>query len=415
MALSSGIVWTVNGSGNDTYGGGFYPVGGGTDYTYPTSTVFVYTDLVITPANNRLTSVNRPFISADVGNIINITGGTGFTTGRYQISSVSAGIATVDRSCGALNSLGGQAKLGGALLSPGAAAGSMSGGDTIWIGSLDANSNVPHSFIFTNTSNNASNGVITLPAGITDKSTRIIGYNNTRGDLDGLTTPQYVTLAASGIGSATLITCGTNSYISNLKFDGSSLTSIRAISVGSTASFVNNCNFVNLTNGAIHATDSSSVFVACVASGNSSQPSFTGGNYHNCSAKDNTSVGFVLNTAGATAWNCMSSKNLGATTDNFQITATGVNLVNCTGQNPGRDNFRFTAVNGNQIARNCVSKSAVGSGYHATAAADGVWLLTCASHNDGTPTTNITSGNRVGFTTCTGNCTSPGYGSTLRA
>jgi hypothetical protein len=415
MALTAGIVWTVNGTGNDSYGGGFLPGSGGTDYTYPTSTVFIYTDLIITPANNRLTSAGRPFISADVGNIINITGGTGFTTGRYQITSVTGGIATVDRSCGALNSLSGQAKLGGALLSPGACAGTMTGGDTMWIGSLNANTNATHSFIITNASSNTASGVITLPAGITSKSTRIIGYNNTRGDLDGLSSPQYVTISASGITSTTLITCGTNAHIANIKLDGNSLSSIRGISVGATASFINNCNFVGFTNGAINATDSSSVFVACITNGNSTQPSFTGGNYHACVAKDNTSTGFVLNSAGATAWNCISSSNTGASTDNFQITATGVNLVNCTAQTPGRDNYRFTASNGSQVARSCISKSAVGSGYNATAAADGVWLITCASHNDATATTNITSGNKVSFTTCSGNCSSPGYGSTLRA
>jgi hypothetical protein len=414
MALTSGTVWTVNGTGNDSYGGGFVPGSGGTDYTYPTSTVFIYSDLVITPANNRLSSISRPFISADVGNIINITGGTGFTTGRYEISSVSGGIATLDRSCGALNALSGQGRLGGALLSPGTCASSMTGGDTMWIGSLNANSNVTHSFIVTNSTSNIANGVISLPAGLSNRATRVMGYNNTRGDLDGLITPQYVTISASGISSTTLITCGTNSYISNLRFEGGGLSSVRAITIGGTASSVNNCYFTGFTNGAINATDSSSVFVNCIGISNSTQPVFTGGNYHSCSAKENTSTGFVLNTVGGTAWNCLAASNTGASTDNFQITVAGVNLANCTAQFPGRDNFRFTPVAGAQVARSCVSKSAVGVGYNATATADSVWLITCASHNDTSAASNITSGNRVNFTTCTGNCSSPGYGSNLR-
>ena len=99
-------------------GGAFLPGSGGTDYSKGASkTLIIYTDLVIV-TGNRLSSAGRPFVSGDVGNVINIISGTGFTAGRYYIQSVSGGQATLDASPGTTGSTGGNARLGGCFADP---------------------------------------------------------------------------------------------------------------------------------------------------------------------------------------------------------------------------------------------------------------------------------------------------------
>lgn len=80
-------------------------------YMTPTLTQ-AYTDLVIDGSlNTKVTSAARPFTSADVGKVLNVTAGTGFTTGIYTIASVAASAATLDRAVGTTSSTGGTADL----------------------------------------------------------------------------------------------------------------------------------------------------------------------------------------------------------------------------------------------------------------------------------------------------------------
>ncbi len=92
------------------------PTGGtfGVDYTRSTAAAFARTDLVIA-TTTTLTSAAIPFGPQEVGNLIHITAGTGFTQGWYQILSVTGVTATVDRVCGTLASTGGTGKVGGAM------------------------------------------------------------------------------------------------------------------------------------------------------------------------------------------------------------------------------------------------------------------------------------------------------------
>lgn len=142
MGLSASVVWEVRpSSGSDNNGGGFdNSVGSpGTDYSQQNSAQIVYSDLVIGATNTQLTSAGNPFGSADVGNIIQVTGGSGFTTGFYTVTSVSGTTATMDRAVGTANSTGGTGNLGGALASLGKLFTSSSGttipvqGNVVWI------------------------------------------------------------------------------------------------------------------------------------------------------------------------------------------------------------------------------------------------------------------------------------------
>jgi hypothetical protein len=102
MALSASIVWEVRPSvGSDSNGGGFDPsvTSPGTDYSQQNSAQFSGT-AGTAAGTAAFTDVGHSFTSADVGNLICIASGSGFTAGWYTIVSVAAGTATLDRSPG---------------------------------------------------------------------------------------------------------------------------------------------------------------------------------------------------------------------------------------------------------------------------------------------------------------------------
>jgi hypothetical protein len=133
MAIPSGVHWDVRTTGNSANGGGFNLAATGTDYSQQNSPQVTYTDLVIGTTTTQLTSAANPFTSSHVGNIINITGGTGFTAGRYCVNSVSGGVATMDRAVGTASSTGGAGNLGGSVALPSDITSNLVGGQTIWV------------------------------------------------------------------------------------------------------------------------------------------------------------------------------------------------------------------------------------------------------------------------------------------
>jgi hypothetical protein len=117
MAFAATTEWDVRTTGSDANGGGFDTATAGTDYSQQDAPEVVYTDLVIDAVSNtKITSAATPFTAAHVGNIINVTGGTGFTVQRVQITSVDgSNVATCDKAVGTTGSTGGTGSLGGAL------------------------------------------------------------------------------------------------------------------------------------------------------------------------------------------------------------------------------------------------------------------------------------------------------------
>lgn len=81
----------------------------GSDYTAPVS----YSDLVIVTPGTKVSSAARPFVSGDVGKVLYILAGTGFTPGPVTISSVTGGVATLSASVGVTGSTAGIAQLAG--------------------------------------------------------------------------------------------------------------------------------------------------------------------------------------------------------------------------------------------------------------------------------------------------------------
>lgn len=175
MAFTPTTAWNVMVSGNALNGGGFDTASTGTDYSQSTSPVFSYTDIVIGATTTQGTSVARPFIAADVGNVISIASGTGFTVQRVQIVSVSVGLATFDKSLGTAASTGGTGNLGGAV----ARVENIAVSTTPPVAGNNINIQAG-TFSYS-----ATGGTITSLSGTAALPIRFIGYGTTPGDYAG--------------------------------------------------------------------------------------------------------------------------------------------------------------------------------------------------------------------------------------
>lgn len=112
MAIASTTAWEVRTDGDDNNGGGFDPVGGGTDYSQQAAAQLSVTDGSGSGTTN-LNSATGGFTAAMVGNILQITGGT-LTAGFYEITAyVDSNNVTLDRTPG--TGSGSTVKVGGAL------------------------------------------------------------------------------------------------------------------------------------------------------------------------------------------------------------------------------------------------------------------------------------------------------------
>lgn len=119
MAFNQHIAIEVDAAtGSDSNGGGFDDTTGtpGTNFAWGVSqAVTTYTDLTAAGAGLNVQSPAQPFGAQHVGNIINVTGGTNATSGRYQVLSVTGVVAALDRAWCTGACSNGAGKLGGAL------------------------------------------------------------------------------------------------------------------------------------------------------------------------------------------------------------------------------------------------------------------------------------------------------------
>lgn len=176
MALSPLIEWDVQTGGNSANGGGFKSGASGTDYSQQTSAQKSNTDLAIHASDNtKVQPVAAGVAAADIGNIVNITAGSGFTTGRYEITAQDGTYWTLDRAAGTTGSTGGTYKMGGCLDVPPTVLnnGAAVAGNTVWVKS--------GTYTLTAT--------WTIGAGtkgdITNGRIKVHGYSSTHGDYAG--------------------------------------------------------------------------------------------------------------------------------------------------------------------------------------------------------------------------------------
>lgn len=130
--LNAAIVWEVRTTGNAANGGGYKTGATGTDYSQQDAAQYSLTGVTTTAADAILLTASAAAVM--VGNIANITGGTNFLTGRYEIISVVVGVSvTLDRTCTSAAGAGGTVEIGGATNHPNTISAVVIAGNTIYI------------------------------------------------------------------------------------------------------------------------------------------------------------------------------------------------------------------------------------------------------------------------------------------
>lgn len=172
------------------------------------------------------TSAATAFAASDVGNAINVSAGTGWTAGFYQVVAFDAtsGKATVDRS-----------PTGGAA--PGGAGTGVLGG--AWGSFSNIRSIAASNKVFIRSTATYTAGIY-LGAGVTPGAgsppTRIAGYDQTRGDIDQLPDGTYRNNAArptlSTAANPALTFTGGGIVVEHLIVDGQGAASSSAIQLG---------------------------------------------------------------------------------------------------------------------------------------------------------------------------------------
>lgn len=220
MAISPNTVWEVRGGGNDNNGGGFNFKNAtpGTDFSQQNANQYTFTDLAATVATSAapvITSASHNFVAADCGNMIHITAGTNWTPGWYEIVSVSANAATLDRACAsAASPTAGTFFVGGSLLTIGQAGAAHVGGNTIWV-----KYNGGTGFASASTSSNVATGILTFAAGTTVQPTLLRGYETVRGDQ----TSNVPTLKWGTVPSGNLVAKANFATIEQMVIDGQAI------------------------------------------------------------------------------------------------------------------------------------------------------------------------------------------------
>lgn len=391
MSLSAIMIYEVRTTGSDTQcSGGFNPTAGGTDYTLQSAAQFSGTDLVINATTNTIvTSATHNFVSADVGNTIRVTGaGTGFVITTYEIISVSANAATLDRSPGPVGSTGGVWWEGGAFASPGKAAGVMNAGNDMFIKA--------GTYTITSATPNISGGCLSLTTQTSNANLlRVIGYTTNRNA--GNTDVRPLIKADNVITNFVLITSNTGNIIENLELNGNSRGTSAGLNCASGSGHAYRVKGSNFTNYFINS-GSATMVAQCEATGCSGTP-FQGGYFYFCTAYSNTNIGF----SGTITIGCISVNNSGAGSDGFVVPNQG-QMINCTAYGNGRNGFNLTAGAGGNTLINCLAVNNAGYGYTASAAADGAYLFNCAGYNNTSGLVNtsfILMAQQIGLVTLT--------------
>jgi hypothetical protein len=250
MAIGQNVAWEIRSTATagNVNGGGFDNSLGGTDYSQQDASQYNGTDLASSNGTTNpsvVTSATHTFVAADVGNLINITAGTNWTTGRYKIVSVSAGAATLDRAVGGAASLtAGTYRVGGALSLGNAndqtTLTAVAGGNTIYIKSGAYTLGVAITAGFGQ-------------AGVSFINTVMTGYTSTRGDsCTGTNRPKITTTTG-------LQTLSNNFTYNNISFV---LPGGNGFSGGTNALFYN-CKMYNNGGGLCISGANNNFFASC--------------------------------------------------------------------------------------------------------------------------------------------------------
>lgn len=371
MALSSKTVWEVRTSGDDGNGGGFVDGASGTDYSQQDAAEKSAADLTMHASTaTKCHPAALGVAAADVGNIIYISAGTGWTPGWYEIKSQDGIDWTLDRSPSAAGNANlATFKMGGALATPGGLGKVLNdhgvAGMVGWIKS--------GTYTLNSATENTSGGPLHLTPNIL---LRIEGYETFRGDLGAKPVINAGTI--TGISVVKL-----NSYrnkgrhlVRNLKVDGNSGSDV--IGFEGTGAYqqdlVSKCHAVGCTTG---FSGSNLRPFHCIASGCGTGFYCTGPRF--CRATGCTSHGFVGSISdGRAAVFCIADGNGGS---GFYEGAAGTVWIGCIayGNTGSGFDWRYQKY---QHAYHCIACNNGGYGFDVVAADDDGTLQGCAGRNN---------------------------------
>lgn len=247
MAIGATAVWEVRSSATaGNVNGGFY-TSGGTDFSQQDAAQFSTTTATTSGAGAVI--LWAAAASSMVGNGLRIVSGTNFTSGWYEITSVSVGVSvTVDRNCCTGAGSNGVINVGGAMSlnsSDDALWESFVAGNTVWI---------------KNGSYTQGGSISMAAAGGASSPIAIKGYNSTRGDDPVGTSRPLITQSTNTISSgtnvdyynirftgtaATCFTLGTSSKVVNCRFENTSTTASRVAFNGATDTLMVRCEAIS--------------------------------------------------------------------------------------------------------------------------------------------------------------------------
>lgn len=202
----------------------------GLDYSQGTAAIGTAADLAINAVTNTVvTSATRTFGVNDVGNHIHITAGTGFTVGWYEIISVAAGAATLDRSPGAVAITGGTWYEGGA-------ASLNSGTDAAFFNTTNKTAG---NIMFVAPGTVTNTGTVVVGAGVIGAPVYLIGYTTNRGTVPtGASRPTFAT-------GANVFQTKSFDFVLHLIITGTGSNGAIQINSGTSGTF--NCKIVNIS------------------------------------------------------------------------------------------------------------------------------------------------------------------------
>ncbi len=314
-----------------------------------------------------------------VGNGLVITGGGATSTlGYFTIQSVSGtgtgGTFTCDRAISTGAVISGTGFYGGPLATWGMlnATGQYIGGQTVTIKS--------GAYSMTTTTASTSGGPLVMPAGATGTSSRLLGYQTTRGDYAA----QPVMTASGVSGTYTMVTANSACIIDNVAVNGATLGTVKGFSIGS-GSDISRSKASNCTNGGIII--GKGFAFNCYATTNTTVAAFectgnAGGIFSYCLAQGNSTIGFLHNNDGVCD-HCIADNNSGVTTDNFQTAAMNVTYINCTSTRAGRAGYRVLGGGSNfNLYLNCLAEANTGYGFDAATVYDNARYFNCGTYNN---------------------------------
>ncbi len=336
------------------------PTGGSWAIDYSQKDAFGFSLVGLTTGAANAIILTASATVAMVGNGVQVTGGTNFIVGFYQINSVSAGVSlTVDRNCTTAAGAGGTAGIGGGLASPGQAG---------------AIATVAGMIVFVNynaTAFSATSASTNIAAGCVSGAGNVFyhGYDTGRFLWNTDANRPTFKIAAS---TATLFANNTAYIVARLILDGDNQTTSKGSGTG--PSFWG-CHAKNFNAGAFLNTLGYCVY--CSATTCSTVSPFSGSIICEwCEAYANTVTPF---TAVVILNNCLSYANTGATTDGYSLN--GSVATNCVSYNNGQHGFRTGGGTKVNLLSNCIAEANAGVGFDPLNSTIFI-LKTCASYNN---------------------------------